>query len=287
MKNTQRQSRQFQAPDCGACAERDGLDRLCARAPGPASARRPPPEEGDAVRGRERGANPLEDAKRTMCVERIPADWPAAKIEALRRVLRDEAVAPMDRQAMTLMRTLRHGHGAATLGMLRKLGLDRILPRAAGNLAARWQMIVARLIDPASKLATARGLDDDTATCSLGQVLKLGAADEQEPMKRLVACRSALLAGERARKRCELLDAYKPSAGSNSSSWNVLGPETLSAQSNSDEAGHALQCEAGHVFRSEAGRGSARRRASAGRAHDVSFREHAAVAHALAARSMR
>jgi hypothetical protein len=25
-----------------------------------------------------------------------------------------------------------------------------------------------RLIDPASKLATARGLDDETATCSLG-----------------------------------------------------------------------------------------------------------------------
>ena len=37
-----------------------------------------------------------------------------------------------------------------------------------------------RLIDPASKLATARGLDGKTATCSLGQVLKLGAVDEQE-----------------------------------------------------------------------------------------------------------
>ena len=41
-------------------------------------------------------------------------------------------------------------------------------------------MMVARLIDPASKLATARGLDDETATCSLGQVLGLGAVDEQE-----------------------------------------------------------------------------------------------------------
>jgi hypothetical protein len=41
-------------------------------------------------------------------------------------------------------------------------------------------MIVTRLIDPASKLATARGLDGETATCSLGQVLKLGAVDEQE-----------------------------------------------------------------------------------------------------------
>jgi hypothetical protein len=41
-------------------------------------------------------------------------------------------------------------------------------------------MLVARLIDPASKLATARGLDDETAICSLGQVLELGAVDEQE-----------------------------------------------------------------------------------------------------------
>ena len=41
-------------------------------------------------------------------------------------------------------------------------------------------MVVARLIDPGSKLATARGLDDETATCSLGQVLELGALDEQE-----------------------------------------------------------------------------------------------------------
>jgi hypothetical protein len=41
-------------------------------------------------------------------------------------------------------------------------------------------MLVARLIDPASKLATARCLTDDTATSSLGQVLSLGPVDEQE-----------------------------------------------------------------------------------------------------------
>src|SRR5215470_8194091 len=41
-------------------------------------------------------------------------------------------------------------------------------------------MIVARLIEPGSKLATGRLLDDETATCSLGQVLELGAVDEQQ-----------------------------------------------------------------------------------------------------------
>ena len=112
------------------------------------------------------------------------SDWPAAKIEALRRVLHDEAVAPTDQQALTLLRSLPHGHVAAALGTLRKLGLARVLsqggrqPRREVMLCIA--MIVARLIDPASKLATARGLDDETAICSLGQVLELGAVDEQE-----------------------------------------------------------------------------------------------------------
>jgi hypothetical protein len=112
------------------------------------------------------------------------SDWPAMKVEALRRVLRDEALAPTDHQALTLLRSLPHGHVAAALGTLRKLGLDRILSQGGRQprreVALCKAMMVARLIDPASKLATARGLDDDTATCSLGQVLGLGAVDEQE-----------------------------------------------------------------------------------------------------------
>jgi hypothetical protein len=41
-------------------------------------------------------------------------------------------------------------------------------------------MIVARLLDPASKLATARQIAGVTATSSLGPVLGLGPVDEQE-----------------------------------------------------------------------------------------------------------
>jgi hypothetical protein len=112
------------------------------------------------------------------------SDWPAAKIEALRRVLRDEAVAPPDHQALSILRSLPHGHVAAALGTLRKLGLDRILSQRGRQprreVALCMAMIVARLIDPASKLATARGLDDETATYSLGQLLELGNVDEQE-----------------------------------------------------------------------------------------------------------
>src|SRR3974377_2425524 len=112
------------------------------------------------------------------------SDWPAARIEALRLVLRDQAVAPTQQEALTLVRSLPHGHVAAALGTLHTLGVDRILSQAGRQphreVALCIAMIVARLTDPASKLATARYLDGETAICSLGQVLKLGAVDERE-----------------------------------------------------------------------------------------------------------
>src|SRR6516164_4399470 len=111
------------------------------------------------------------------------SDWPAGKIEALRRVLRGEAVAPTDQQALTLVRSLPHGHVAAVLGTLRKLGLDGGLSQGgrqpARAVALCLAMIAARVIDPASKLATARLLDGETASSSLGAALELGAVDEQ------------------------------------------------------------------------------------------------------------
>jgi Transposase DDE domain len=112
------------------------------------------------------------------------SDWLPAKVEALRCVLRGDAVAPVGREALSMQRSLPHGHVAAALGTLRKLGLERLLSQGGRQpkleVALCIAMIVARLLDPASKLATARLLDDETATCSLGQVLGLGAVDEQQ-----------------------------------------------------------------------------------------------------------
>src|SRR5258708_2950438 len=66
-------------------------------------------------------------------------------------------------------------------GTLRNIGLDRMLgpPRnRCRDLVIA--MIVARLIAPASKLATARLLDPRTASSSLGDGLGLGPVDEDE-----------------------------------------------------------------------------------------------------------
>jgi len=103
--------------------------------------------------------------------------WPAEPIEAFRRVLRGETLVPAN-EALVVDRTLPHGHVLAVLGTLRRLGLERILhsrPSCARTLVVA--MIVARILDPQSKLATARGLDDETALNSLGEELGLGDAD--------------------------------------------------------------------------------------------------------------
>jgi hypothetical protein len=116
--------------------------------------------------------------KRTLC---NLSDWPLAHIEGLRGVLKGGTVIPAERDAFTVLRSLPHGHVAAALGIARKIGLDRMLG-ADGN---RWRdlvlaLVVGRIIDPASKLAAARALSPATATSSLGEMLGLGAVNEDE-----------------------------------------------------------------------------------------------------------
>jgi transposase len=83
--------------------------------------------------------------------------------------------------AFHIARSLPHGHVAAVLGCLRNLHLDSILdPASSRQRDLVIAMIVARIIDPASKLATARGLHCDTLHHSLGEVLHLDSADEAE-----------------------------------------------------------------------------------------------------------
>lgn len=83
-------------------------------------------------------------------------DWPSHRVEALRRLLKDEPMmAAAD--AFAIERSLPHGHGAALLAMARRIGLDRLLaarPCRERNLVLA--MILERLIHPASKLATTR-----------------------------------------------------------------------------------------------------------------------------------
>ncbi len=98
---------------------------------------------------------------------------PDAKVELMRRVLKGEAlVAPED--AFEIVRSRPHGHVAAVLGTLRRLGLHTWLSKAPTRVRRVVEaMIVARILDPRSKLATARGLESETLFSSLGERLDL------------------------------------------------------------------------------------------------------------------
>jgi hypothetical protein len=89
-------------------------------------------------------------------------DWPDAPPG-----LKGET-AIVSQEELLIERSLPHGHVAATLGMARKLGLHKLLrgfpPRLAKLTLA---MIVARVAEPAAKLATARQLSEETAAPAL------------------------------------------------------------------------------------------------------------------------
>lgn len=106
------------------------------------------------------------------------SDWPAPQIDLLRRVLKGESLISVA-EALHIERSLPHGHVAAALGTLRHIGLEQDLARSASpERDLVCALIVARILAPASKLATARGLHQQTASSSLGALLGLELVDE-------------------------------------------------------------------------------------------------------------
>jgi hypothetical protein len=132
------------------------------------------------------------------------SDWPAERIELLRAVLRGDRLAPVG-EGLEIVRALPHGHVLAALGTARRIKLDRLLPRASERRAKlALALIVARLVEPASKLATARALDATTAPHSLGATLGLGAVTAKEVYATLDWLGAAQDAVERALARRHL-----------------------------------------------------------------------------------
>jgi Transposase DDE domain len=110
------------------------------------------------------------------------SSWPEAKVDALARVLKGQPppAAPLD-EAFEITRSLPHGHVAAVLGTARQLGLEELIdPEPSRHRDLVTAMAVAQVIAPDSKLAIARGLRDQTAASSLGDVLGAGGCDEDD-----------------------------------------------------------------------------------------------------------
>ena len=110
------------------------------------------------------------------------SSWPEAKVDALARVLKGQPPPAADLDgAFEITRSLPHGHVAAVLGTARQLGLDELMdPVPSRHRDLVVAMAVAQVIAPDSKLAIARGLREETAATSLGEVLGLGSCDEDD-----------------------------------------------------------------------------------------------------------
>ena len=101
---------------------------------------------------------------------------PPAAVDAVERILRGQSLVPAH-EALTITRSRPHGHVAAVLGTARKLGLEALLdgePSRQRDLVTA--MVVGRVLQPASKLATSRLLD----TTTLGETLGVTDASEDE-----------------------------------------------------------------------------------------------------------
>jgi hypothetical protein len=103
---------------------------------------------------------------------------PAATIELIRRAVRGEALVSPD-DAFDVIRSRPHGHVAAVVGTARKVGLSALLAATRSRERDLVEaMVAARVLDPCSKLATARALAAETRESSLGESLGVGDADE-------------------------------------------------------------------------------------------------------------
>ena len=105
---------------------------------------------------------------------------PPGAIEALERSLKGETLVSAE-DAFEIVRAYPHGHVAAVVGTMNRLGIgDLLSTRKHRKRQLVLAMIAARILDPCSKLATAQKLGSDTLSSSLGKVLDVEDADADD-----------------------------------------------------------------------------------------------------------
>lgn len=103
------------------------------------------------------------------------SQWDPQLVEHFRVLLKGGVAVESAASVLSIERSLPHGHVAAVLGAARGSGSSLWFGSAPKELQPLLQaMLVARVLEPASKLATHRMLHEDTATTSLGRVLGVG-----------------------------------------------------------------------------------------------------------------
>ena len=107
--------------------------------------------------------------------------WPANIVANFKKLLKGGTVVQSLEDSFDVIRSRPHGHVSAVLGSLRKLGLDKIIDRRPSkNRDLIVGMIVSRILNPASKLATSRHLQDETSCNTLSEECNIEGIDEND-----------------------------------------------------------------------------------------------------------
>ena len=107
--------------------------------------------------------------------------WPPEVVEGWRVLLKGGTAVRRLPEAFDIERFLPHGHVAAALGALERLGLPRLIDSRPSPQRDRVvALIAARILHPGFQLAAARGLAEETARDTLGEALGLGDAGEDD-----------------------------------------------------------------------------------------------------------
>lgn len=107
--------------------------------------------------------------------------WPQQLVEGLRTLLRGGVAVEDLSQSFETIRSQPHGQVAAVVGTIRRLNLDEMVDsRPSRQRELVLAMVTARILDPRSKLATARGLGEENQFSSLVELLGLGSVGEED-----------------------------------------------------------------------------------------------------------
>jgi len=104
------------------------------------------------------------------------SQWPARKVDLLRRLLRDEPLAGVD-ELFEAVASPHHGHVLAVRTAMQRLGFDALLAaRPSRERQLVVALVAARILEPDSKLATTRWWH----TTTLPALLEVADADEDD-----------------------------------------------------------------------------------------------------------
>ncbi|HEX6454124.1 MAG TPA: IS1634 family transposase [Trebonia sp.] len=93
---------------------------------------------------------------------------PASVVDAVEAALKGDVLVPAGQAAVTVARSVPHGHVAAAYAMARELGMPALLGPAGRQRDLALALVISRVVHPGSKLSTIAWWHDTTLGADLG-----------------------------------------------------------------------------------------------------------------------